>query len=313
MNEETLKRISYLTNEIVSSKADERLYSPGQLRILNALTELESSLRAVGIVPEEGNRTENPILSATCLDYSSEEQTSLIANTKFEERYDAEEHGTTTLYFTSPKEFLKVFIPTKDYPDAVSMEISIEFPTKHIEAAAAEVSVSPTREIDGGTEDYDWYDAVLSYNEINALIALAEKTKQEVIPITNAAALREKVYKDYMMNETELNANFFDILVEMPEKDILNTYFNIVDAVNGDAVVRFESFTVEPGETIRVWGKEASSLIPDGMYDSIYRGNCKDFLESFNKKELKTEFFRFMDTEETEEGMMGGEPLDFIW
>ena len=94
---------------------------------------------------------------------------------KFDERYDSKEYGTTTLYFIAPKEMLKRFIPTNDYPEAVSMEISIEFPTEHIEANCADVCVSPTREIDGMSEDYDWYDVDISYDEIEELIKLAEK------------------------------------------------------------------------------------------------------------------------------------------
>ena len=94
---------------------------------------------------------------------------------KFDERYDSEEYGTTTLYFIAPKEMLKKFIPTNNYPEAISMEISIEFPTEHIEANYADVCISPTREDENGTEDYDWYDVDISYDEIEELIKLAEK------------------------------------------------------------------------------------------------------------------------------------------
>ena len=55
------------------------------------------------------------------------------------------------------------------------MEISIEFPTEHIEARYADVCVSPTREIDGMSEDYDWYVVYIPYDEIEELIKLAEK------------------------------------------------------------------------------------------------------------------------------------------
>ena len=94
---------------------------------------------------------------------------------KFDERHDSEECGTTILYFIAPKEMLKKFIPTNDYSEAISMEISIEFPTKHIEANYADVCVSPTREDENGTEDYDWYDVDIPYDEIEELIKLAEK------------------------------------------------------------------------------------------------------------------------------------------
>ena len=55
------------------------------------------------------------------------------------------------------------------------MEISIEFPTEHIESNYADVCVSPTREDENGTEDYDWYDVDIPYDEIEELIKLAEK------------------------------------------------------------------------------------------------------------------------------------------
>lgn len=92
---------------------------------------------------------------------------------KFEERYDNDVYGNTTLYFIAPKEMLKTMM-IKDCSEAVAMEISIELPTNHIEAAYASVCVSPTNE-DG--EDYDWYDIDLPYDEIEELIKLAEKGK----------------------------------------------------------------------------------------------------------------------------------------
>lgn len=93
---------------------------------------------------------------------------------KFDERYDSEDYGTTTLYFIAPKEMLKEFIPTKYYPDAISMKISIEFPTNHDEANYANIYVSPTREDENGTEDYDWQDANIPNDEIEGLIKLAK-------------------------------------------------------------------------------------------------------------------------------------------
>ena len=92
---------------------------------------------------------------------------------KFDERYDSEEYETTTLYFIAPKEMLKRFIPTNDYPEAVSMEISIEFPTGHIEANYADVCVSPIRQYEDTMEDYDWHDVSLPYDEIEELIKLS--------------------------------------------------------------------------------------------------------------------------------------------
>ena len=93
---------------------------------------------------------------------------------KFDERYDNEEFETTTLYFIAPKEMLKKFAK-EDYPDAVSIEISIEVPTEHIESRYADVCISPTRydkETDS-YEDYDWWEVSLPCNEIDELISLA--------------------------------------------------------------------------------------------------------------------------------------------
>lgn len=86
---------------------------------------------------------------------------------KFEERYDSEVYGTTTLYFIAPKELLN-----DDYPEAVSAEIMIECPTEHIEPAYAAVGISPTDE-DGS--DYDWCDYDLPYEMIGELIDLANR------------------------------------------------------------------------------------------------------------------------------------------
>ena len=98
---------------------------------------------------------------------------------KFDERYDSEDYGTTTLYFIAPKEMLKEFIPTKYYPEAISMEISIEFPTNHIEASYANVCVSPTRDDENGTEDYEWHDVNIPHDEIEELIKLEKASNYE--------------------------------------------------------------------------------------------------------------------------------------
>lgn len=90
----------------------------------------------------------------------------------FEERYDSKEYGTTTLYFVAPKEMLN-----GKYPEAETMEISIECPTEHICAEYATVMWSPSRydeEAEAYT-DYDWHDADWSYEYIEELIALARK------------------------------------------------------------------------------------------------------------------------------------------
>ena len=90
---------------------------------------------------------------------------------EFDEAWNKEDNETV-LYFTAPKEML-----WSDYPEAVSMEISVEFPTDHAEATYATIECSPTRyvEEDDGYEDYDWCELNLSDEDVNELIALARK------------------------------------------------------------------------------------------------------------------------------------------
>ena len=88
---------------------------------------------------------------------------------EFDEAWN-KQNGETILFFTAPKEML-----WGDYPEAVSMEISLEFETDNAEPEYVDVSVSPTRYIeeDDSYEDYDWRDISMSWSDIRELIALA--------------------------------------------------------------------------------------------------------------------------------------------
>lgn len=94
---------------------------------------------------------------------------------KFDESYISKEHDTITLYFVGPKELL-----TGDYPEAESMEISIECPREYIGAEYATVEVSPTMYDEDGQcyTDYDWREIDLSYEEIEELIELAKQSER---------------------------------------------------------------------------------------------------------------------------------------
>ena len=91
---------------------------------------------------------------------------------KFDERWDRDD-GTTVLWFTAPKELLP-----REYPEAESMEISIECPTEYISADYATVEFSPTKydEEEGCYTDYDWQELGVPFEEIEALIQLAEES-----------------------------------------------------------------------------------------------------------------------------------------
>ena len=93
-------------------------------------------------------------------------------NIKFDEEYINSDYGTDTYYFTADKGMLNIFHGNYDFSEAVSAEISIELPHNSLDAKDADVCISPTREIDGMLEDYDWHDVELSYEEVEELISL---------------------------------------------------------------------------------------------------------------------------------------------
>jgi hypothetical protein len=90
---------------------------------------------------------------------------------EFDEAWNKDDNETV-LYFKAPKEML-----WSDYPEAVSMEISLEFPTDRAEAEYVVVSVSPTMYVEEEDyyEDYDWRDIDMPWVEINELIELARQ------------------------------------------------------------------------------------------------------------------------------------------
>ena len=90
---------------------------------------------------------------------------------KFDEGWNKEDNETV-LYFIAPKEML-----WGDYPEAVSMEISLEFPTDSAEPEYVNASISPTRydEEYDCYEDYDWRDIDMPWVEIRELIELARQ------------------------------------------------------------------------------------------------------------------------------------------
>lgn len=92
---------------------------------------------------------------------------------KFDESYISEEYGTITLYFIAPKEMLN-----GKYPEAESMEISIECPREYIEARYSNVMFSPTKydEEEECYTDYDWFEVSLPFEDVEELIKIAEES-----------------------------------------------------------------------------------------------------------------------------------------
>lgn len=88
----------------------------------------------------------------------------------FEDEYLSVEHGMVTYYFVGPRELLG-----GEYLDADASVISVECPVDKQESRYADVEISPVY----GGPDYDWIDVNLPYEEIDALIALAHKSRKE--------------------------------------------------------------------------------------------------------------------------------------
>lgn len=130
---------------------------------------------------------------------------------------------------------------------------------------------------------------------------------------TDIEEIKNRIYEDYRKYDTELNSLFFDFRVKASKKALLEAYAEIQHTINGDYVIRLEDPEIEKINDCdsNIWGKEVD-LIPEGEYEDIYCGNYRDFLESFNDKELETGLCRVMESEERGD-LIGGEKLDFIF
>ena len=95
---------------------------------------------------------------------------------KFDERYDNNSMNETELYFMETKTKLLNYT-SMQYPEAIAMEIKLTFPLNMLNPDLAVASFSPTRQIEGGTEDYDWNDIYMEPTEIMELLEIYEKEK----------------------------------------------------------------------------------------------------------------------------------------
>lgn len=127
--------------------------------------------------------------------------------------------------------------------------------------------------------------------------------------IKTSQELYEHVMSEYKKYDTELNSLFFDFPVHMFKSDILAAYKRLQHDINGDYVTRFKSPKQEVLENgvVIIYGDCEKSLASE--YDEIYDGNCKEFLESFNDRELEAGICRI---DGTQKGKIGGVKFDFI-
>ena len=105
----------------------------------------------------------------------------------------------------------------------------------------------------------------------------------------------------------------------MSKSDILVTYEHLQHDINGDCIIKLKNPKQETldNEDVIIYGDSEEPLTDE--YDEVYDGNCKDFLESFNDKELETGLCRideFLVIEnfnpEVQKCKVGGVKFDFI-
>ena len=94
-----------------------------------------------------------------------------FAGVRFNERVD--NHSITTLFFDAPLSVLQQLLQFREYPDAVSADLSIHFPTDTPSPSECICRISPVCEMPDGWESYDWTDIILNDEEIELLFDLA--------------------------------------------------------------------------------------------------------------------------------------------
>lgn len=133
---------------------------------------------------------------------------------------------------------------------------------------------------------------------------------------TTENQIKSQVYNLYNHESTELSSLFFDFDVRMAKGKLLQIYADIQQQINGDSVVYLENpvfLMPQSGQLCHIVEGKRGNIITDKNRNEIYEGNYRSFLESFNEREHDTGLYRIMDAEETEEGLIKGIKLDFIW
>lgn len=133
---------------------------------------------------------------------------------------------------------------------------------------------------------------------------------------TTENQIKSQVYNLYNHESTELSSLFFDFDVKMAKGKLLQIYADIQQQINGDSVVYLENpvfLRPQSGEFRHIVEGKRGNIITDKNRNEIYEGNYRSFLESFNGREHDTGLYRIMDAEETEDGLISGIKLDFIW
>lgn len=130
---------------------------------------------------------------------------------------------------------------------------------------------------------------------------------------TDKNSIIDKVCINYREYDTELTSLFFDFPVKADKNLLLEAYAHIQKACNGDTVARLINpvLTKNREEEKELEGETLDTFFSEEE-NEVYEGSYKNFLESFNGRELETGICRLMNSK-MDENWIKGSLLDFIW
>lgn len=115
---------------------------------------------------------------------------------------------------------------------------------------------------------------ISDYNEETMICVVHPGNFIKMCPTpTSWKELYDIVHKAYIANSVELSTGYFDLLVKMPEKDILIAWSRLAEELNGDSVMRKDG--------AQNFFTEDEKFIPEDEYKTVYEGMAKEFLANF--------------------------------
>lgn len=135
-------------------------------------------------------------------------------------------------------------------------------------------------------------------------------------PLTTYDEIYNKVKTDYMNDAVELNGLFFDFEVEATYDTLLQAYIDLQKDINGDDVLHLSDIEIynidEDDDEELIWGHQTDET--EEFLSQTYKGNMKDFLESFNGHEKETGWCRIYECIERDDSdKIGGALLMFVF
>ena len=148
---------------------------------------------------------------------------------------------------------------------------------------------------------------------LNLILEKWQKAVFQKVALTDKNSIIDKVCINYQEYDTELTSLFFDFPVKADKNLLLEAYAHIQKACNGDTVARLINpvLTKNREEEKELEGETLDTFFSEEE-NEVYEGSYKDFLESFNGRELETGICRLMNSE-MDENWIKGSLLDFIW